>query len=500
MDETERADAERKVVLDILLKDYDQRRNEIVSIFQRYDKHAQTLTVYLTIVATLATVLLAVSLPGSSLSVGGISLKLPANISQHSDTFSIAAVTVGVFIAFYFIANLMELLQLLQVHSARTAAIEARIAELTGKRLLIWDSKIIPEVYSFKNSIVGPFVCPQLLTGLWAASVFVAIIALFSFICYALTPNAFPYWATIIWLLTLYHIIVWGWITAGRRTQLFKWVRAVTSAESTDENTPPPPLNPPSEFKKQISRLVTKPGGLIVVVLTLLCGFIPFVVFSLLTDSFWPHSRVSVPLTIVPSVLIGDSLLIPLFNRSLYQLMSTGFREVSRITRVRLILFGIGCILITAPVIIYEHILWTQDQYTGFIDLLPGQLSPAGIWHTCFAVLETGIAVWFLGVSLWWAKDRRRLPRPLLLRTWRLFLMYASLCIFDLAINRVFIAPGGAFPFANVIALLPIALALAVYILVARLSREQTPAFEQNHQFRPNGTGVADSASGTPSV
>src|SRR5579864_8527098 len=48
-------------------------------------------------------------------------------------------------------------------------------------------------------------------------------------------------------------------------------------------------------------------GGVIVVLITLGLGFIPFVVLSMMTNSFWPQSSVAVPLTLVPSVLLGTA-------------------------------------------------------------------------------------------------------------------------------------------------------------------------------------------------
>src|SRR5437773_8015010 len=108
MDHTLRERPANPLAIEILLKEYDQRRDEIVSVYQRYDKQGQTLTVYVTIVAILTLALLAVELPGTSIEVPGLSLKLPPRMREHASAFSLIALTSGVLIAFYFISNLME--------------------------------------------------------------------------------------------------------------------------------------------------------------------------------------------------------------------------------------------------------------------------------------------------------------------------------------------------------------------------------------------------------
>jgi hypothetical protein len=220
---------------------------------------------------------------------------------------------------------------------------------------------------------------------------------------------------------------------------------------------------------------VTDIGGIIVALVTLGLGFIPFIVLSLMTNSFWPQSSVAVPLTLVPSVLIGDSIVLPIFNGLLYRLLRKAFRTpVTRATKWVLVLYGVLCIAASAGVMIRLHLLWVSDKYTGFIDLMPGQLSTAGIWHVAFSTIQMAIALWFVGVSFWWIREADRLPRIDVLRVWAVFLVYASLSIADFVFNRMFILSTPAtMNLADFLALAPSLLALLAFESLRRLSIKQ---------------------------
>src|SRR5260370_17212830 len=69
-------------------------------------------------------------------------------------------------------------------------------------------------------------------------------------------------------------------------------------------------------------RRLFKYGPIIVWAATFLLGSLPFVTLSLATNSFWPDSAVDFPLSLIPSVLIGDSVFLPLFNAVVFRIVS----------------------------------------------------------------------------------------------------------------------------------------------------------------------------------
>ena len=160
------------------------------------------------------------------------------------------------------------------------------------------------------------------------------------------------------------------------------------------------------------------------------------------------------------------------FNGGMYSLVVQLLKGASRSTRLKLMLGGLACVAVCTPLIVYEHLLWTQDEYAGFIDLVPGHLSTAGVWHAIFTTVETACVTWFLMVSFIWAKDSNRLPRTQLLGTWRVFLLYASLSILDLVSKRIHL-PAGPLRLPDMIALSPIFLTTFAYLVLWLLSRSQ---------------------------
>lgn len=175
-------------------------------------------------------------------------------------------------------------------------------------------------------------------------------------------------------------------------------------------------------------------GVWMVVFATLCLGFAPFVVLSLLTNSFWPHSSVDVPLTFVPSVLIGDSILLPTFNARTYLIFMRTRRQLPRVLKRRVLYATFSSLLVSAPLIVYEHLQWCTDQYTGFIDLQLGRLSAAGLWHTCFAILETTVAIFCLALILALTTCDLNVNLAAIPAALRAFVAYASLAIADFVI------------------------------------------------------------------
>ncbi len=441
---TEHENANSKLIVDVLLKEYDQRRSEIISQKQRYDRQEQILTAYVSLATTLTLGILT-----GSVSAAGFTAKL----SNVNPAVCVTVLSIGVCVAFYFISNLMESLYLLHAHSARAADIERQINRRVEHGLLAWDSEIAPLIFSTSFQFAPPFIGPNVLVAIWSPSIFIGLIGLFSYVCYVFASQWFWPWGAIVWFLTGYHIFDWYLLATIQRNRL----------DSTMQNFG----DKPEDSSKRIAG-----QALLVFIATLWLGFIPFAVLSLMTHTFLPTSRVSVPLTLVPSVLIGDSILLPLFNRSVWVLVAPNFRSLTKHTRTALLIGGLLSLTISAPIVIYEHILWTRDQYTGFIKLSLGHLSLAGIWHAAFASIEMALLSWFLGISLIWSRDRQRLPRRQLLQTWGIFLVYASLCVPDYIIKRIHLSPQGL-PLSDLLALSPIALASGVYLLLRRLSSAQ---------------------------
>jgi hypothetical protein len=207
-----------------------------------------------------------------------------------------------------------------------------------------------------------------------------------------------------------------------------------------------------------------------VAAVTLALGFLPFLVLSVLSDTFWPRSRVAVPLMLSPSILIGDSLLIPLFNGLAFPIIG-GF--VGRAARLRshVIIPAAGGLLLSVGLNVFLHVLWSRDEYTGFIDPTRGTLSLGGQWHCAFASLELLFVLVFLTTCFWY---RNRIAVGPVLRAWRVIVLYSTMSIFDVVIMFTVVGRSLAqMGIADYIAVSPLILASIVYMFLRSSGRPE---------------------------
>lgn len=339
----------------------------------------------------------------------------------------------------------MESLYLIHAHSSRSAVLEGKINDLIGVSLLDWDSSVAPLIFSTGFQVSAPFLGPNILLGIWSPLVFLSIIGLFSYVCLTFAPTYFPAWIAVVSFLALYHIFDWSLLATKQRSRIDSAMRGGLS--TYDE---------PSRVADQ---------GFLVFLASLCFGFLPLLVLSLQTHTFLLSSTVSVPLTLIPSVFIGDSILLPLFNSKVWMLLAPALNKLTKSDVVKLIGAAIFSLAISASMMICEHMLWIRDQYTGFLKFSVGHLSPAGLWHLVFSSIEMAIIVWFFIVSLTWSCNSRHFPRKPLLNTWRIFWLYSVLSIADYFFRRVRLSMSG-FRLSDAIALSPVVLASGAYLLL----------------------------------
>ncbi len=113
----------------------------------------------------------------------------------------------------------MELLHIMHLASARSAALERMINDILGAPVVAWDSGLVHEFYVTRWRS-GPFVTPALLVGTWATVIFVAIIGTFTALCKLLAPQEFWYWSIPVWTASVYHIVEWAWLVTARKSKI----------------------------------------------------------------------------------------------------------------------------------------------------------------------------------------------------------------------------------------------------------------------------------------
>ena len=206
--------------------------------------------------------------------------------------------------------------------------------------------------------------------------------------------------------------------------------------------------------------------------MTVALGFVPFLLLSLSTGTFWPRSHVSVPLSLSPSLLIGDSLMIPLFNRYAVPIVWQALKRTPLPAPISIWLWTLAflCFAFSLAINTAMHIGWTKDAYTGFIDPTLGRLSFGGEWHCAFATVEMAFVLFFVSVCLIFRRSVNRINRNHVLQSWRIFICYSTMSIAD-ALVMIFVVgrPTSEMSAPDFMALTPLILAIGVYFLFSRV-------------------------------
>ncbi len=161
---------------------------------------------------------------------------------------------------------------------------------------------------------------------------------------------------------------------------------------------------------------------IIIPLTTLFLGFIPMVILSAITNSFWFSSTYAFPLVVIPSVLFGDSLILPILNYKIYDSI-TSANINSKINYTLMVISTMISLLINS----YSHYLWTQDEFTGFMDTRLGYLSVAGWWHWFYSVLQLSVILYFVFMWIKYIQTMNARSYRSFLQTWLVFIGFTLL-------------------------------------------------------------------------
>lgn len=130
----------QKLQSDILLAEYKARTDEITHLSTRYS------TVMMS-----AGVLISVVLVASGFSFQWLTPGFPKTNPELGNSLrQILAVVLPAFLL-YLITSAMDALHLIMINGLRRAELEKRLNQLSGDELLIWDLKVIPELFIKQN-------------------------------------------------------------------------------------------------------------------------------------------------------------------------------------------------------------------------------------------------------------------------------------------------------------------------------------------------------------
>jgi hypothetical protein len=196
-------------------------------------------------------------------------------------------------------------------------------------------------------------------------------------------------------------------------------------------------------------------------IVTFVFGFVAYSIPSIFDGTFFPTSSVAFPVTKIFTILIGDSIFLPiligicvrflcLLRENLDAVKSEAFAHnklIDWLLSKRTTLFGIGAAVLGNS---FLHYVWIHDNYTGFMDTSFGKLTIAGWIHLVFSFFATSLVIVFvingIVVSLILLKSQRKIPTLLqapsiFLKGLLILFVFQSIQFFDLVYRTKYIFP-----------------------------------------------------------
>jgi len=179
---------------------------------------------------------------------------------------------------------------------------------------------------------------------------------------------------------------------------------------------------------------------LLIPILTLSFGFIPFCLLSIYYDVFWIDTKYDVPLVYNISVMLGDSLLLPFINYLIFKIILIDITFKQLLVKKAAILRWISVSLFLSIVINYSaHLTWKNDFYSDFISIDGLTFLPSGCWHLIFSILE--MTILFLFPLLWYITIRSKNINGIKHSTkiWAFLFLFSILASFDMLMKFFFV-------------------------------------------------------------
>ena len=162
---------------------------------------------------------------------------------------------------------------------------------------------------------------------------------------------------------------------------------------------------------------------------------------SLLEGTFWPNSRYDIPLSVLPTMTLGDAILLPWFNYRAFLAVAAARGAGLRFDRKLAVYFFISTVISIALNSVANY-MWCHDQFTGATDTVYGQLTLLGWWHYGFSILQMEIILLVSGV---WCITIRKNSQPvhrLFLRAWLVLIAFSFFPLLDAASKSAFVYKG----------------------------------------------------------
>lgn len=344
-----------KFCADALTKEYQSRSVEIMFHSSRYHKQVNFIQLYLTVLGSFFAILFSKD------------WSIALNSIQKIDITYVQTglILTAYLISLYLFTNVMDSLFMIYGNAGRLAAIERNINLVVGREVLLWDSEIIPRLLNMDRPLIGVWIRPNILLAAWSFLFFIGVSVALCWITYYVGNKVFYYFTPPAIFISCLLILNWVLLTTD----------GVIFIDAAVNRKP---------------HLVSaKWAPAIFILANVLLAYLPMVLFSLRDNAFfWDAQGVVFPFLSIPSIWLGDLILIPIFNYFSIMWLRTqkdDFRYLLRVSLVSILL----AVLITST----QHWIWVNDQWSGFMDLQHGILSAAGWVHFFYSAIQISLVI-----------------------------------------------------------------------------------------------------------
>jgi len=399
-----------KLKLEALYKEYGTRTQEIAFHSARYHRNVGYVQTYLASLSSLATY---IYFTQSKF----FDEALPIHGGHHHLQIISALAFLTMFL-FFLHATMMDTLYMLMANGSRVGVIEKKVNQTINTSAMEWENKVMPFILTDQWWVANGALRPQPLVFFWVSSLYIFAIGVLCFFAWTYARSYFGFYAVPTILLAIFHL--WQWIQLSLQSGGAFIKNSIFHIFDLEDL---------KNWDTDVVRYIIAP-------LTVIFGFTVFAIASLQTATFLITEKHPFGLLSLPSVWFGDLFILPFLNRRIYDIFNV--YKVSEFPTGRKFL-GIVSVLgvLSFEVMAYMHYLWTQDAYTGFMDIELGRLSVAGWWHWLFSSAELtailiAMCIGFIGIK---EKDVKIIDT--FLRGWILVVFFSAISFIDLCVRPI---------------------------------------------------------------
>ena len=172
-------------------------------------------------------------------------------------------------------------------------------------------------------------------------------------------------------------------------------------------------------------------------IITFLIGFFSFLTLSIYYQVFWVSSEYDIPLIYNMSVMIGDSILLPIINFKIFNLYFNLLGQ--RKPKKHFIIWLFIAFIISSLLNVFSHLTWINDEFTDFVGFSQGYFSLIGYWHLIFSILQMMILLAF--PYLWYYSIKMNSGKSVKysFHIWIYFFLFTLLGTFEMINKYLFV-------------------------------------------------------------